>query len=208
MKDLTLFSLFTASPRIQLAAGPIHAKEGENVTLPACHVTGYPIPVVTWSKIPGPLPTSRTVFGSGLLTLTNVTKRDTGTYQCSASNALGKKLAFTTLVVCSSPKFISKPPRNISKIFNESLSLNCTAAEGDPHPRVSWKRLGGAWNEDRMKVQNGTLKIRNLKETDSGIYVCQARSPLLTIESRVHLIGMQTKKIYLCQLIESISTSQ
>ena len=34
-------------PRVRLSPGPTHAKQGQNVTLPQCHVSGFPAPVVT-----------------------------------------------------------------------------------------------------------------------------------------------------------------
>ena len=38
-----------------------------------------------------------------------------------------------------------------------------------------------------MKVERGTLKISSLSEADSGIYVCEAKVPYYTIESRTDL---------------------
>ncbi|KAJ7383091.1 hypothetical protein OS493_030978, partial [Desmophyllum pertusum] len=55
-------------PRVELAQGPTYAKSGQNVTLPKCHVTGYPAPVITWRKLPGSLAKDRTVQDGGILT--------------------------------------------------------------------------------------------------------------------------------------------
>ena len=68
----------------------------------------------------------------------------------------------------------------------DDLSLNCSAS-GEPTPTVSWKRSRGAWNDERMKVQRGTLQISRLDETDSGIYICEAKVPYYTIEAPSHL---------------------
>ena len=38
-----------------------------------------------------------------------------------------------------------------------------------------------------MKVDKGTLTISVLRESDSGIYVCEAKGPQFTIEARTFL---------------------
>ena len=38
---------------MSLHPGPYYVIEGSSVTLPTCHVTGYPAPVVTWRKLSG-----------------------------------------------------------------------------------------------------------------------------------------------------------
>ncbi|XP_015767637.1 PREDICTED: uncharacterized protein LOC107346360, partial [Acropora digitifera] len=43
-------------PTVSIHPGPLHAIEGSNVTLPICHVTGHPTPLVTWKKAFGQLP--------------------------------------------------------------------------------------------------------------------------------------------------------
>ena len=67
-----------------------------------------------------------------------------------------------------------------------SVSLNCSAI-GETVPLISWKRAAGAWDEKRMKVDKGTLTISVLRESDSGIYVCEAKGPQFTIEARTSL---------------------
>ena len=181
------FLLFKAPPRIQLAPGPTYAKKGQRVTLPKCHVTGFPAPVVTWRKIPGSLPKDKTVQNRGLLTVGAASKHDIGSYTCHAKNTLGETSAVTSLVVWSGPTFTTKPPQTVIKIAGQEFFLNCTAT-GDPIPTISWKRSKGAWEEKRMKVDRGTLKISALSEADSGIYICEAKVPYYTIEARTDLL--------------------
>ncbi|KAJ7383084.1 hypothetical protein OS493_030971 [Desmophyllum pertusum] len=176
-----------APPRVQLALGPTCAKSGQNVTLPKCHVTGYPAPVITWWKLPGSLPKDRTVQDGGVLTVVGAEKHDIGSYVCYANNSLGEASAVTSLVVFSVPKFNTKPPETVNKLTGDELSLSCSAT-GDPPPTISWKRANGAWEEERMKVHGGSLKISSLTESDSGIYICQAKVPYSTIEARTELV--------------------
>lgn len=180
------FAFFKAPPRIQLAPGPTYAKKDSNVTLPKCHVTGFPAPVVTWRKIPESLPKDRTVQDGGLLTVGLAAIHDIGSYACHAKNDLGEASAMTTLIVISVPNFIIKPPQEVIKLPGEDLSLNCSAS-GEPTPAISWKRFTGAWNDERMKVQRGMLQISRLDVADSGIYVCEAKVPYYTIEAKTNL---------------------
>ena len=189
----TLFSLFKAPPRIQLAPGPTYAKKGKNITLPKCHVTGFPPPVVTWRKqTPGSLYNHRTLQDGKLLTVRLADKRDIGSYVCHAKNALGETLAVTSLVVLSLPKFITRPPLTVTKIKGSDVSLSCSAT-GDPSPIISWKRSKGAWEGERMKVNRGKLTISSLSEADSGIYICDAKVSFYTIEARTNLLVINRK---------------
>lgn len=150
-------------------------------------MTGFPAPIVTWGKIPGSLAIDRTVQDGGLLTVGLTAKHDIGSYVCHAKNYLGESSAVTSLVVISVPKFITKPSQLVIKLPGDDLSLNCSAS-GEPTPAISWKLSKGAWNDERMKVQRGTLQISRLDEADSGIYICEAKVPYYTIGARSHLI--------------------
>ncbi|KAJ7383088.1 hypothetical protein OS493_030975 [Desmophyllum pertusum] len=101
-----------APPRVQLAPGPTYAKSGQNVTLPKCHVTGFPAPVITWRKLPGSLLKDRTVQDGGVLTVVGAEKHDIGSYVCHAKNSLGEASASYVIscFVCS--KVQHKTTRN------------------------------------------------------------------------------------------------
>ena len=149
-------------------------------------MTGFPAPVITWRKPQGSLAKDRTFQDGGLLTVVLAEKHDVGSYTCYAKNHLGETSAVTSLVVFSLPKFIIRPPHSVSKISGGDLSLNCSAV-GEPTPTISWERSEGDWVEERMKVSRGTLKISVLSEDDSGIYICEAKLPYYTIQTRTEL---------------------
>ena len=114
-------------------------------------------------------------------------KYDFGSYVCHAKNPLGEASAITLLVIVSAPKFTTKPPPTIMKALSDELTINCSAA-GDPPPPISWKRSKGAWEEERMKVDSGKLKISALTENDFGTYICEVKVPYYTIEARTDLV--------------------
>ncbi|XP_015756461.1 PREDICTED: fibroblast growth factor receptor-like 1 [Acropora digitifera] len=162
-------------PRISLNPGPLHAIEGNNFTLPTCHVTGYPTPVVTWRKLSSQLPQGRVRYNNSALLISQVRKEDSDTYTCSAKNLLGKAEKNTMLVVVSLPQFTSKPPSKIVSILNSTVRLNCSAT-GEPQPTISWRKQGGQLPVGRSRQINGALVITNLQQSDAGNYICTATS--------------------------------
>ena len=126
---------------------------------------------MTWTKLTDVLPKNRVALFKEFMTLRTAIKIDSGSYECQATNRLGEASATTTLVVLSPPKFLTKPPRSAVKSAGGDFSLDCFATE---QASISWRRIGGTWEEGRMRVQNGTLTIHNLKKSDSGNYVCEA----------------------------------
>ena len=166
---------FAVKPRLSLHPGPSYAIEGSNVTLPTCHVTGYPTPVVTWKKSSGQLPQGRVQYNNSVLQITDVRKVDSDLYFCLAVNLLGNAERKTLLVVVSLPVFTAKPPGKLFGIIGETLTLNCSAT-GDPQPVISWKRQGAALPVGRSHGTNEALIIRDFRQYDAGIYVCVATS--------------------------------
>ena len=173
--DEFLLFLFSVQPRISLNPGPRHAIEGSTFTLPICHVTGYPTPVVTWRKLSSHLPLWRVRYNNSALQISQVRKEDSDMYTCSAKNLLGKAEKNTMLVVVSLPRFTSKPPPKIASMLSSAVRLNCSAT-GDPQPIISWRKHGGQLPVGRSQHINGALVITNLQQSDAGNYICTATS--------------------------------
>ena len=172
---LTNIPFITVHPRIIIHPGPYHVIEGSNVTLPICHVTGYPAPVVTWRKSSGQLPQGRVEYNNSALHISHVRKDDSDLYFCSAVNLLRSVERKTLLVVISLPSFKVKSPGKVFVETGGTLILNCSAT-GDPQPVISWKRQGAALPVGRTQQINGALVIRHTREGDSGNYICAATS--------------------------------
>ena len=169
------FHLIAVHPRVSLHPGPSYVIEGSSVTLPTCHVTGYPDPVVTWRKSSGQLPQGRVQYNNTALQISDVRKVDSDAYFCSAVNLLGNVERKTLLVVISLPQFTVKPPGKVFVGSGSTLTLNCSAI-GDPRPVISWKRQGAALPVGRSDRTNDSLVLSDLKEEDAGNYICVATS--------------------------------
>ncbi|XP_044167069.1 peroxidasin homolog [Acropora millepora] len=180
-------------PRISLNPGPRYAIHGSNFTLPTCHVTGYPTPIVTWRKLSSELLVGRVRCNNGTLQISQVRKEDSDVYTCSAKNLLGKAEKKTMLVVVSLPRFTSKPPSKIASMLSSAVRLNCSAT-GDPQPIISWRKQGGQLPVGRSQQVNGALVITNLQQSDAGSYICTATSASVFIVETVSSLEIMTQK--------------
>ncbi|XP_031573059.1 basement membrane proteoglycan-like [Actinia tenebrosa] len=164
------------SPRILLANGPVRVKIGNNATFPKCHVTGYPTPKVTWSKSVGSLPRSRATMNNDQLSLLNSRMDDSGAYLCTAENVLGNAVGESILIVVPLPVFTIKPAPSYYNLAGTQLAFNCSAI-GNPKPVISWRKENGVLPVGRHEIkQDGSLVIKNLVKSDSGVYICTATS--------------------------------
>ncbi|KXJ10410.1 Ryncolin-3 [Exaiptasia diaphana] len=162
-------------PRLTLKKGPIFRKIGDDIFLPTCHVTGIPEPNVKWSKSIGSLPDNRSVVRDGQLTVLKAKKDDSGIYVCKAENLLGSAVVFIMVNVIDLPVFVVKPSSSFKALKGTTVQFKCTA-KGEPQPVISWRKDNGVLPAGRYEVRNGSLIIRNIQKTDSGVFLCTATS--------------------------------
>ncbi|XP_015762241.1 PREDICTED: hemicentin-2-like [Acropora digitifera] len=191
-------------PRISLNPGPRYAIEGNTFTLPTCHVTGYPTPVVTWRKLSSHLPLWRVRYNNSALQISQIRKEDSDMYTCSAQNLLGKAEKNTMLVVLSLPRFTSKPPSKIASMLSSTVRLNCSAT-GDPQPIISWRKQGGQLPIGRSRQINGFLIITNLQQSDAGNYTCTAISASLSDVEAVTTLEIQKAALTSSSILGSLN---
>lgn len=167
--------LFLVHPSVVLHPGPHYTAEGSNFNFPACHVTGHPAPVVTWRKSSGQLPQGRAHYNNTALRISDVRKKDSGTYICSAVNLLGSDERKTLLVLVPFPRFSLKSPVKVFASLGSNLTLQCSAT-GDPQPVITWKRQGAQLPVGRSHVSKDALIFNGVKLEDAGNYTCVATS--------------------------------
>ncbi|XP_029629555.1 roundabout homolog 2 isoform X2 [Salmo trutta] len=177
---------FIIRPRDQIVA------QGRTATFP-CETKGNPQPAVFWQKegsqnllFPNQpqQPNSRfSVSSSGDLTISSVQRADAGYYICQALTVAGSILAKAQLEVTDvltdrPPPIIRRGPSNQTLRVDSVALLKCQAS-GDPIPSISWLKDGVSLlgKDPRMSLQElGSLQMRSLRLSDSGIYTCVAAS--------------------------------
>ncbi|XP_053503638.1 roundabout homolog 2-like [Ictalurus furcatus] len=179
-------------PQIVLQPQDQVSAQGQTVTF-RCGTKGNPPPAVFWQKegnqmllFPGqPLsPAGRySVSMSGELIITAVHSEDSGYYMCQAISVAGSTVSKAFLKVVTGPSDLVPPiihqgPGNQTLTLGSSTELQCHVM-GIPPPSIRWEKDGQRLTADGVHIsliENATLHISSLQETDSGMYACVASS--------------------------------
>uniref|UniRef100_W5K6H6 Roundabout guidance receptor 3 n=1 Tax=Astyanax mexicanus TaxID=7994 RepID=W5K6H6_ASTMX len=119
---------------------------------------------------------------SGELTIRDVHSEDSGYYVCQAISVAGSVVSKALLEVKAPsdlvPPIIRQGPANQTLARGSSVLLQCHVT-GSPPPSIRWEKDGQSLLGDDIHIslmENGTLHISDLQETDSGTYTCVASS--------------------------------
>ncbi|XP_018323456.1 protein amalgam-like [Agrilus planipennis] len=153
------------------------ARKGGAVTF-ECHASGNPVPTVQWSKKDALLPSGLQVETGFSLSLSHIERRDSGVYQCTASNGIGQPITATIrLHVLYSPEItVGRSWVNSAEGLEAKLICNVDA---DPHAEVMWYQDSfPVQMTDRRVTSSATrshiLTIKNVQPSDFGNYSCVA----------------------------------
>uniref|UniRef100_A0A672JJU1 Immunoglobulin superfamily DCC subclass member 3 n=1 Tax=Salarias fasciatus TaxID=181472 RepID=A0A672JJU1_SALFA len=160
----------------------------ENLTLTVhqtaileCVATGYPRPIVSWSRLDGrPIGVEGIqVLGTGNLMISDVGVQHSGVYVCAA-NKPGTRVRRTAqgrLVVQAPAEFI-QPPQSIARPVGTTAIFTCQA-QGEPEPRLTWLKNGQILEPGghvKLRNNNSTLTIYSISQDDEAIYQCIAEN--------------------------------
>ena len=87
-----------SSPTVVVSPETLTVNESGSASI-QCSASGNPEPAVMWSKLNNHSEIIQSAASGGKLQLKKVTGNDSGVYQCSATNILGKSRAVAQLVV-------------------------------------------------------------------------------------------------------------
>ncbi|XP_050301684.1 peroxidasin isoform X2 [Anthonomus grandis grandis] len=169
-------------PKLILAPKTTSVTPGTRQVRLDCRAIGNPPPRITWSHNGREIAPSYRHLTSpdGSLTILDIEESDHGSYRCEASNYNGRVSAEANILIKVAPIF-SIQPENINVITGKSIRLVCVAS-GTPVPQMIWYKddLEIVPSDDRVyfNADRTTLEIINAIETDSGLYVCEAKNEL------------------------------
>lgn len=170
---------FTLEPKQQITA-----ILGSNITL-ECAVNGFPLPKISWTKMNGELPKSRTFIDNGNIIITTVQKEDEGIYCCNAFNSKITLDVNTELKIYEMPQIVNDDYEVIEMEKGQNYELHCNA-KGQPKPLISWLHNGyfidsQITNEVIFEEDGSVIKIFNSNpQSHSGIFQCFATNELGT----------------------------
>ncbi|NWY53650.1 NCHL1 protein, partial [Chionis minor] len=153
------------------------------VLLLECIAEGLPTPHLSWVKVTGNLPKDEPEtenFGK-ILKIDQVTAADEGTYQCTASNPMGRAKHEFHVHVEEPPRWIKEPEGGVYSV-GTNLVLLCEAI-GNPEPSIQWK-LNGMPIDSRTfrgRISAREISLTNLQLHDSAVYQCEASNKHGTI---------------------------
>ncbi|XP_036296986.1 kin of IRRE-like protein 2 isoform X1 [Pipistrellus kuhlii] len=165
-KDTAITLSLQYSPVVTLSAEPQTVQEGEKVTFLCQARAQPPVTGYRWAKGGSPVPGAR----GPMLEVVADTSFLTAPVSCEVSNAVGSANCSTALDVQFGPILQAKPePMSVDQ--GEEASFSC-AWHGNPLPRVTWTRHGGA----QVLGYGPTLRLPSVGPEDAGDYVCRAET--------------------------------
>ncbi|CAL8374907.1 unnamed protein product, partial [Gadus morhua 'NCC'] len=193
-------------PKIEVHFPPsVLAAKGLTVRL-ECFALGNPVPTITWRKINGNIPKkARLRKSQAVLEIPSAQLDDSGTYECKAENPRGGTAFKGHLQVYTLPQW-SRLINDTQLDSGETLHWECKAA-GRPRPTYHWLLNGSPLMiQDRVEVVNGELSIRNVMQSDSGMYSCVAENKYGTVYSNAELRVLASPPVFIPNPVRVIAT--
>ena len=81
---------------------------------------------------------------------------------------------------------VAVSPARLTVNETRSASIQCSVS-GNPSPTIVWSKLDKQ-SIVRMSVTGGTLLLKNVKESDSGMYRCSAENILGQAQAQTQLV--------------------
>ncbi|XP_053297800.1 opioid-binding protein/cell adhesion molecule isoform X2 [Pleuronectes platessa] len=177
--------------RITNISKDITVNEGSNVNL-MCLAVGRPEASIIW-KHHSPRGTNAFVTEEENLELTTITKEQSGTYECIASNDISSPDVRTVQVTVNYPPFISNSRSTGTPVGKKGV-LQCEAS-AVPRADFEWykedRRLFHGLNGVKIENQGkqSMLVFFNVSEEDYGNYTCVAMNTMGITNASIILYG-------------------
>ncbi|EDO40120.1 predicted protein [Nematostella vectensis] len=180
-------------PRLTSFLGmPLTIVENTTAVVP-CATTGFPTPVISWTKIGNSMDVSRSSYDSRALTIEDVQYSDSGTYVCSATNIAGRVNGTVTIIVQVAPR-IKDQPKAIEFGYHPAAKKLQLRVFGFPPPNVTWSGPALSHSKPRVNQSDGSLVIMRTEFRDSGEYKAIVKNAVGEVVVRTFLVVSQGVK--------------
>uniref|UniRef100_A0A8B9H722 Hemicentin-1 n=1 Tax=Astyanax mexicanus TaxID=7994 RepID=A0A8B9H722_ASTMX len=171
-------------PTIQHGPQVFSTIEGTPISLP-CHARGVPKPDITWAKM---LDLNGGLFSleeDGSLHIASPSGEESGEFVCTATNPAGYSSRKVQLTVYVRPRLGgggvgdqtgSGELVEMSVKLGEDVTLPCEV-QSVPPPTITWakdKQLISPYSPRHTQLPSGSMKITEVRVTESGMYLCVA----------------------------------
>uniref|UniRef100_A0A8C1VH28 Obscurin, cytoskeletal calmodulin and titin-interacting RhoGEF b n=1 Tax=Cyprinus carpio TaxID=7962 RepID=A0A8C1VH28_CYPCA len=157
-----------------------------------CRVAAHPAPNFDWEKDGRYLGETNRIKiisekDSSSMRIQSVRSLDSGTYTCRAQNSIGRDISLYRTMESSSTKVSALTSMLPKGVFTRTCmvtegkhaKLSCFVT-GHPKPQIIWRKDGANISEGRRHVmyedqaENFILKVLYCKQSDNGLYTCNA----------------------------------
>ncbi|XP_049335709.1 hemicentin-1 isoform X1 [Astyanax mexicanus] len=174
-------------PTIQHGPQVFSTIEGTPISLP-CHARGVPKPDITWAKRGEMLDLNGGLFSleeDGSLHIASPSGEESGEFVCTATNPAGYSSRKVQLTVYVRPRLGgggvgdqtgSGELVEMSVKLGEDVTLPCEV-QSVPPPTITWakdKQLISPYSPRHTQLPSGSMKITEVRVTESGMYLCVA----------------------------------
>ncbi len=177
-------------PQVEIAEKQKYAFVGDNLEL-NCRVTGQPEPIVQWLFNNDPINSLTNVYPRGSnLVINRATEQLNGYFTCKAISQDGQT-AQDSVYLQVLPRqdqqqddededqqtpgsSIQITPSSVNAQLGETVRLTCYLSAQNDDLRYEWTKQDGDLPDGaNVNENNGVLTLYDLKQEDSGIYICQ-----------------------------------
>nr|XP_027221837.1 LOW QUALITY PROTEIN: synaptogenesis protein syg-2-like [Penaeus vannamei] len=225
------------APIITEVTGSSNVSEGDSVTL-VCHVDAVPNPDIEWRREGYNFERTKTkkhaTRNIAEMTITNVTKEDTGVFACHSKNEIGEATIVNATVIVKHKPIIKTRPQyqKAAAEAGGNVQMVCRArgapyidftwytSENTPIEKAIYSRFTNRYKVEDRKLIDGlvtyesVLHINNVTSKDYGFFQCQARNSIGSSHTVIHLDGtsrpdtpLDLKEVFQCQARNSIGSS-
>uniref|UniRef100_A0A8C9ZGP6 B-cell receptor CD22 n=1 Tax=Sander lucioperca TaxID=283035 RepID=A0A8C9ZGP6_SANLU len=157
-------------------------RENSSVTL-NCSSDANPAANYTWYK------NGKSLNGKAQLVFSSIQSSDSGQYNCTAENQLGKRTSESIFI---DVKYAPKLPSVSAEIVEgSSVTLTCIS-DANPAANYTWYKE----NEDSPKASGQIFTITDFRAEQSGNYYCEAQNSRGRQNSTLNLIVVAGKFLH------------